>query len=66
MWLLDERLPSDAALTIAFSAPRGTDIDWTDYFQAIPSLFCIILQPLTYKIEVGVLAGLLIYVYADM
>jgi len=33
------------------------DIDWSDYMQAIPSMICILLQPVTYKIEVGVLAG---------
>jgi len=34
------------------------DIDWTDYMQAIPSVVCILLQPVTYHIEIGVLAGL--------
>lgn len=33
------------------------DIDWMDYMQAIPSLLCILLQPVTYKIEVGICAG---------
>ena len=34
--------------------------------QAIPSLFCIILQPLTYKIEVGVIAGLFIWAFLSI
>lgn len=33
------------------------DIDWSNYMQAIPSMICILLQPITYKIEVGVAAG---------
>jgi len=33
------------------------DIDWLNYMQAIPSMICILLQPITYKIEVGVAAG---------
>ena len=43
--------------------PPIADIDWTDYFQAIPSLFCILLQPVTYKIEVGVITGIAIYFF---
>ena len=33
------------------------DINWSDYMEAIPSMLCILLQPVTYKIEVGICAG---------
>ena len=39
------------------------DIDWTDYMQAIPSTICILLQITTYKIEVGVLGALMVWVF---
>lgn len=39
------------------------DIDWLNYMEAIPSLFCILLQPVTYKIEVGVICGICIYFF---
>ena len=39
------------------------DIDWLNYMEAIPALICIMLQPLTYKIEVGILLGLTVWAF---
>ena len=39
------------------------DIDWLNYMEAIPALICIMLQPLTYKIEVGILLGITVYAF---
>ena len=45
----------------AFMIEGVKDIDWTDYMQSIPSMICILLQPVTYHIEIGVLAGLFVW-----
>ena len=47
----------------AFMIEGVKDIDWADYMQSIPSMICILLQPVTYHIEIGVLAGLFIWMF---
>jgi len=42
-----------------FMAEGLGTIDWHDYMQAIPSVVTVLLMPATYKIEVGILAGLM-------
>jgi len=43
-----------------FMASGLQDIDWHDPMQAIPSLLTVLLMPVTYKIEVGICAGILV------
>jgi len=49
-----------------FMAEGLKDIDWHDYMQAIPSLLCVLLQPVTYKIEVGILAGIFCWIFMQV
>lgn len=37
-------------------------IDWSDYLDAIPAFFTIVMMPLTYSIAHGIMLGMIVYV----
>ena len=39
-----------------------TKIDWTDYSEAIPCFFTMLLMPLCYSISEGIMIGVIVYV----
>lgn len=60
-------IPSEAAapalVVVGFlMVTQVTDIDWTDWYIAIPAFFAIILMPFTYSITAGIGAGVILYV----
>ena len=39
------------------------DVDWMDYMQSIPAMLTILVQPVTYRIEIGIIAGLFTWIF---
>jgi adenine/guanine/hypoxanthine permease len=60
-------IPSEAAapalVVVGFlMVTQVTDIDWKDWYVAVPAFFAIILMPFTYSITAGIGAGVILYV----